>query len=88
MDPAGGCLRSEVMPYRAVQRYRRSTVVRPYQSSKADGAGPEDRADRARPVHRCIAHGLYIVRTGSGARHYNQGSIQWSTIRKANSAIR
>ncbi|GEM_PF-5514751 len=34
------------------------------------------------------AHGLYIVRTGNGARHYNQGNIQWSTIRKANSAIR
>ena len=42
----------------------------------------------------CITHTAHtahvpcIVRTGSGTLHYNQGSIQWSTIRKANSAIR
>ena len=34
------------------------------------------------------AHVPYIACTGNGARIYNQGSIQWSTIRKANSAIR
>jgi len=89
------------MPYRAMRRYRRSTVVRPYQSRPC---GPPRIAQIVRapgiaqtahtahvPCIACIALTAcvpYIVRTGNGVRCYNQGSIQWSTIRKANSAIR
>lgn len=86
MDPAGGTppFRGHALPGDAALSEVDCRATLPKQTKHVP------RIARAPKITQTAqtAHGLYIARTGNGARHYNQGNIQWSTIRKANSAIR